>query len=640
MSLEADTTQNSFEEYAEITGYFRHFGLKRDPFGIEEKESSLYLLPNWEQQIDLMLHYIRHENVLLTLTGPKGIGKTTLINFFLLEAIHGFSPTETAVQSDLVPGEFLVQLGDTTRTCQIVADNALNPEQIIEVMAGAFDISTEHFSGNFEDQADALLVSLQHCKQSCVLLIDEAQELPDATIDLLLYMLSQQSESQHRLHVVLIGESSLKKRLAKIGKTKEYQELIHSIDLDPLNVSQTEYYLKHRFAAAGLQDEMLFSNGLINKIYKISGGVPKMINQLARQSLINMLKKKKFSSLGAIFKPYKKTFIGGGFLLASFAIILLYLGQDIKSKPQQTTAPIAQQPLQRESQKNIAPTPAPSAPIVQPPLPVASQQTSATMVQQPLQTEPQKTIPLAAATPSAPIAQQPLPVLPQQTNTPMVQQPLQTEPQKTIPPTPPAPSAPIVQQPLPVAPQTNVPPQIQAPTPPPRTGSIVESSSLIEPDSGMTSTSEVQAPLVRSSQKPLVGLKKKEAEKEVAQKPTHVPPKKSSTRQISAKSESTSNHYTKQLAQKNPSHYTLKLTDGYSKAAINALMTRYKLGSNAAYYQSSETSKYVLVYGEYANAETAKRAIALLPPSLQQLEPEPYRISVVQKTIHSAQADE
>src|ERR1700722_11118206 len=115
MSSEAEMMGSPFKGYAEMGGYFRHFGLKRDPFSLEEKESCLYLLPNWEQHIDLMLHYVRHENVLLALTGPKGIGKTIFVNFFLLEAIHGFSPTETAAQSDLVSGEFLVQLGDVVR---------------------------------------------------------------------------------------------------------------------------------------------------------------------------------------------------------------------------------------------------------------------------------------------------------------------------------------------------------------------------------------------------------------------------------------------------------------------------------------------------------------------------------------------
>lgn len=258
MSLEVEAIGSPLKGYTEMGGYFRHFGLKRDPFGIEEKESSLYLLPNWEQQIDLMLHYIRQENILLALTGPKGVGKTVFINFFLLEAIHGFSPTETAAQSDLVSGEFLVQLGDVIRTCQLIGDNALNPEQMLEVMIGAFDVSIEHFIGNFEAQSDILLEKLQYCKQSCVLLIDEAQALPEATLELLLYMINQQSETQHRLHVVLIGGTELKKRLTKISKLKDYQGLVHAVDLEPLNLSQTNYYLNHRFSAAGLEGQIPF----------------------------------------------------------------------------------------------------------------------------------------------------------------------------------------------------------------------------------------------------------------------------------------------------------------------------------------------------------------------------------------------
>lgn len=589
MALEATSNQNSFEGHSEMSGYFRHFGFKRDPFGVEEKETSFYLLPNWEQQIDLMLHYIRHENVLLTLTGQKGVGKTTLINFFLLEAIHGFSPTETAVQSDLVSGEFLVQSGDTVRTCQVLADNALNPEQMLEAMAGAFEVSTEHFFGSFEHQSEILLESLQYNTQSCVLLIDEAQELPDATLELLLYMINQQSENQHRFHVVLIGESDLKKRLAKMNKAKDYTGLTYSIDLEPLNLSQTEYYLKHRFAAAGVTDEMLFSNGIINKIYKLSGGIPKVINQLARQSLFEILKKNKFSSLGALFKPYKKTLIGGGFLIVSFAMILMYLGQDGRLKSQQHPKTAYHTVIAQK--KSVVPVPAPTH------LPAISPSTVSSQTN------------LPAVSPSAP--------------------PSQTESTNVVQPKP------LVQA-LPS-------PQIQAP--------VASTQPIVQDSTQMAENAQVKAPLILRPQQSIVrdvvkvnpqplpqneplqnlvtsdsAVSKKVSEKK-NEHATKSPPQKQSA-------------YTKQLMKKDPAHYTLRFKDMASETASKAFIAKYKPGTNAAWYpvRIQGADKYVVVYGEYANSDTAQRAILFLSKSLQGLEPKPYRIGALQAAVRHAHA--
>lgn len=622
-------TQPSLEGNLEMSGYFRHFGLCQDPFGIDERESSFYLLPGWEQQIDLLVHYIRQENALLVLTGVKGVGKTTLVNFFLLEAIHGFAPTETAVQSDLESGEFLIQLGDNLRTCQLVADNVLTPEQILEVIGGAFDVATEDFSGTFKEQSDLLLESLQQCEQNCVLLIDNASELPDPTLDLLLYMISQQSDVQHRLHVVLIGQSDLKKRLSKITKSKNYDNLTYSLALEPMTLSQTEYYMKHRFLAAGLQGELPVSPAVINKIYKLSGGVPRMINQLSRQWLFDMLRKKNVSFLGAMFKPYKKTLIGGSFLLASFAVILTYLGQDV-------------------GEKKV------------PSIPVASHSVI-------IRNEMMQQLPVKLAPPIKPVLISPQPVLLQNQITPIaksVEQPVQVVPvAPKVEPVKPvlAPSQPVLlerpvtivaapkplEQPVqvsPVVPKLHIEAKKEAQAPlkvqslpaqipilPPKQ-STFEKNLLIDPDSANVSENVGTAvPLLPSVKKPTKASSSSLGDnKSIAVLKAD---NKSAVNAKVVKEDSHPGNYTRRLMAMNPSHYTLKLSDMPSEAAAKAFIAKNKLGKNAMYYQDENDHQYILIYGEYADLETANRMISLLPKTLKRFDPIAYKIKLIQQAM-------
>lgn len=578
--------QTISKEPSEMSGYFRHFGLRHDPFGKDEKGIGFYFLPHWEQNVDLILHYLRHENVLLVLTGPRGVGKTTLINFFLLEAIHGFAPTETAAQSNLRPGEFLVQVSDTTLSCQVIADSAFDCEQLLEVIANAFDAAPGELVGSFEEQAEILLNNLQHCKQHCILLLDQAEKLPDATLSLLLYMLNQQSDAQHQLHVVLIGDSELKKPLMKLCKAKHYQGLSHNIELGPLNLAQTEYYLKHRLTTAGLQGEIPFTSGSIQKIYKLSGGVPKTINQLARELLLKTLKKNNFSSIGGVFKPYKKTLVGGSFLLASFMLILLYLGQPqaYSTTASQTTyqpVVIESRPIQSSSTKHFVP---PN------PEPIAT------------------SVPTSGGAPNA------IEPIPSDTQT---QQKSAANPVFSNTTTPPA-----IQTPLPV----------QQSISPPQPSSLTETSSLIEPSSmQLADSAPVRAPFLRPNKLAQVTEKTSiesmdknilSSAENTAKKPTKTAKKSKKILQV----------YASPIMKLNPQHYTLKITSVSNQSVAKALAAKYQLGKNLTYYQSAGQNVYVLIYGEYADVGTAKHALLLLPKALKDLDPQPYRISILQKT--------
>jgi DamX protein len=86
------------------------------------------------------------------------------------------------------------------------------------------------------------------------------------------------------------------------------------------------------------------------------------------------------------------------------------------------------------------------------------------------------------------------------------------------------------------------------------------------------------------------------------------------------------------LWSQNPTRYTIQLAGGEDEAALEALMKRLDLAADLAVAETLHQGRpwYVLLYGSYANRETAERAVSQLPLSLKSSGPWLRRFSVIQ----------
>lgn len=77
------------------------------------------------------------------------------------------------------------------------------------------------------------------------------------------------------------------------------------------------------------------------------------------------------------------------------------------------------------------------------------------------------------------------------------------------------------------------------------------------------------------------------------------------------------------LWSQDPSHYTLQLTAGTDKKAIQAFVKRHKLRDKAVYFHRLRDGKdwYILVHGSYAGYSKAKQAITQLPSAVRKTKP-------------------
>jgi general secretion pathway protein A len=83
-----------------------------------------------------------------------------------------------------------------------------------------------------------------------------------------------------------VGQPELKKTLLQSELRQLRQRINMRYHLNPLSAKETKEYIKKRLRIAGAKDK-LFTEKAIEEIYRRSGGIPRIINILCDNSLLN-----------------------------------------------------------------------------------------------------------------------------------------------------------------------------------------------------------------------------------------------------------------------------------------------------------------------------------------------------------------
>jgi len=130
------------------------------------------------------------------------------------------------------------------------------------------------------------LIELNAQGKQVVLLLDEAQALPDDSMEALRLLTNFETEKNKLLQVVLFGQPELDERLAENNLRQLRQRITFSYDLASIDRMGIEGYLAHRLLVAGYNGRPLFSAGAMDALHRDSCGVPRVINILAHKALM------------------------------------------------------------------------------------------------------------------------------------------------------------------------------------------------------------------------------------------------------------------------------------------------------------------------------------------------------------------
>jgi general secretion pathway protein A len=242
--------------------YADFFGLNEKPFSITPDPRYLYLSPRHADALAHLLYGISESGGFIQLTGEVGTGKTTLIR------------------------SVLEQLPDKAEVA-LILNPRLSPQELLQSICEELRISLpeDRSVKSLVDTLNAELLSANAQDRRVVLIVDEAQTLAPPLIEQVRLLTNLETPKQKLLQIILIGQPELREMLGRPEMRQVAQRVTGRYHLEPLSSQETASYVRHRLRVAGAQRE-IFKRGALRQLYKVSGGIPRLINVVADRALL------------------------------------------------------------------------------------------------------------------------------------------------------------------------------------------------------------------------------------------------------------------------------------------------------------------------------------------------------------------
>ncbi len=289
--------------------YTEYFGLTEAPFSIAPNPQYLFMSPRHRDALAHLLYGVQSDGGFILLTGEVGTGKTTLCRCLLQQ----------------VPEDV-----DTA----FVLNPRVTITELLATICDEFAISypTDASVKALVDALNKFLLESHAAHRRAVLIIDEAQNLSFELLEQLRLLTNLETNDRKLLQIVLLGQPELLEILAKRELRQLSQRITARYHLESLNPEEIRDYLAHRLAIAGCR-EMLFTRAAIKRVYKLSRGVPRVINLICDRALLGAYSEDQRSVNRAIVNRAAEEVLGpadsrrrNGQKAAAIAVVTLAIG--------------------------------------------------------------------------------------------------------------------------------------------------------------------------------------------------------------------------------------------------------------------------------------------------------------------------
>ncbi|MGC1403063.1 MAG: peptidoglycan-binding protein, partial [Thermodesulfobacteriota bacterium] len=119
-----------------------------------------------------------------------------------------------------------------------------------------------------------------------VLILEEAQNLKPEVLEQVRLLTNLETKEHKLLQMIMIGQPELKEILSQPQLLQLSQRITARYHLGPLSKEEILQYINYRLSIAGMDRNRLFPPSTVKKLFRLSGGLPRLINVICDRALL------------------------------------------------------------------------------------------------------------------------------------------------------------------------------------------------------------------------------------------------------------------------------------------------------------------------------------------------------------------
>jgi len=243
--------------------YLEFFGMRELPFTLTPNTDFFLDLDGHHQALEVVQLALESSEGFIMITGEVGTGKTLLCRRLL-----------NTVSDDFVTA--------------YIPNPFLTPDGLLLALAEELGLDVDQEKGRHHvlGEINKKLMAIKQTGKQVVFLLDEAQAMPEESIEVLRLLTNLETETEKLLQVVLFGQPELNDVLARDSLRQLRQRITFSYSLPTLTLEEVNSYINHRLNRSGFPGVNLFNTKAIQALAEASAGIPRLINILCHKSLL------------------------------------------------------------------------------------------------------------------------------------------------------------------------------------------------------------------------------------------------------------------------------------------------------------------------------------------------------------------